>query len=104
MYKAEVLAKLPVAQHIYFGPLLPFPVPLEAEPSDADSVQKDEHGHIHVRGEMWGDCECCLARTLSFAEYIEGCGIPVPSAFGAAQTNGQRVVPISNSVKRVPFD
>lgn len=55
MYKAEVLAKLPVAQHIFFGSLLPFPVPL-GEQEGEDIAPHDEHGHIHVKGEMWGDC------------------------------------------------
>lgn len=98
MYKAEVLAKLPVAQHIYFGSLLPFPVAVDADEADDQAAPMDEHGHIHVRGEMWGDC----------------CGIKVPSAFGEAKaqqeaqagapTRANLQLPASGRVTRVPFD
>lgn len=99
MYKAEVLSKLPVAQHFLFGSLLPFPISLEEEErlfaasqSQNGGISTDDHGHIHVRGEMWGDC----------------CGIPVPAAFSEAQVQKQKDsfrVPIGGPrVKRVPFD
>lgn len=88
MYKAEVLAKLPVAQHFLFGSLLPYP----SLPSSTDSapeepgVHTDEHGHLHVRGEGFGDC----------------CGIPIPSAFAAAEEMRKREG--EGKVRRIPFD
>ncbi|CEH11736.1 Phosphotyrosyl phosphatase activator [Ceraceosorus bombacis] len=127
MYLAEVLLKLPIAQHIFFGSLLPFPAPRTAEDEADDeaalksaeggggAAEEDEHGHIHGaaphghaamgKGEGqaagWGDC----------------CGIPIPSAFAAAEQEkirsaGNReigVSPTSNTgfasnVRRVPFD
>jgi serine/threonine-protein phosphatase 2A activator len=84
MYQAEVLAKLPVAQHFLFSPLLPFPETPLPQNSEEAGVHTDEHGHLHVRGEGFGDC----------------CGIPIPSAFAAAEAEKQR----GAGVRRIPFD
>lgn len=97
MYRAEVLAKLPVTQHFLFGPHLPYPA-VELDSHDGhehkdEGVTTDEHGHLHVRGEGFGDC----------------CGIPIPSAFAAAAEQrrkeamaGGRKLP--QGVVRIPFD
>jgi len=94
MYKAEVLGKLPVSQHFYFGSILPFDGPMPPERVDSD----DPHfGHAHaqpvnmagVTEAGWGDC----------------CGIPVPSAFGAAAAEKESPFRISGpAIKPVPFD
>lgn len=88
MYRAEVLNKLPVIQHFLFGSIISWDGPLPPAPSAED----DEHwGHAHAKGEAtWGDC----------------CGIPVPSAFGAAvaegRTPGAKLA--GPGIKPVPFD
>lgn len=88
MYRAEVLGKLPVIQHFLFGSILSWDGPLPPAPSAED----DEHwGHAHGKGEStWGDC----------------CGIPVPSAFGAALAEGRApgAVLAGPTVRPVPFD
>ncbi|KAK4701429.1 serine/threonine-protein phosphatase 2A activator, partial [Phenoliferia sp. Uapishka_3] len=89
MYKAEVLAKLPVAQHFLFGSLLPYPDVRGTEDEEnvnEAGVSVDEHGHLHVRGEGFGDC----------------CGIPIPSAFAAA--GAARKKEGEGKVRRIPFD
>jgi serine/threonine-protein phosphatase 2A activator len=102
MYLAEVLGKLPVVQHFLFGSMLPYDGP--APPSSNESQQDDPHrGHAHTINELggpgqrevgWGDC----------------CGIPVPSAFGAAnagQNNGFRAPGTGLTgpgIRPVPFD
>lgn len=92
MYRAEVLLKLPIAQHIFFGDLLSF----GAWDEDDGPIVEDEHGHRfaadeghshgHGHGEGqaagWGDC----------------CGIPIPSVFAAAEKASDR------AVRRIPFD
>lgn len=94
MYLAEVLNKLPVAQHFYFGSLLPFPTGPEddAEGPQADpDVHVDEHGHLHVRGE---------------AQFEDCCGIKVPAIFAASQeahSHPTAGLP-SGTVRRIPFD
>lgn len=104
MYKAEVLLKLPIAQHIFFGSLLEYP----AGDDEDEDAEEDEHGHIHPAGHAhaagegqaagWGDC----------------CGIPIPSAFAAAEEEKKRQQgasavargerPLPPNVKRIPFD
>lgn len=90
MYKAEVLLKLPIAQHIFFGSLISFPqTEGDIELHDLEAkAEEDEHGHIHAHGvgqdAGWGDC----------------CGIPVPSAFAAAQEEKSK----QSGVRRIPFD
>ncbi|KAK4506798.1 hypothetical protein PRZ48_000531 [Zasmidium cellare] len=93
MFLAEVLGKLPVAQHFLFGSLLPA---TEAMSQDAEErvgeedvgeveVTVDGMKHVHSAN-SWGDC----------------CGIKVPSAVGArseARKNGE-----GGSLRRVPFD
>ncbi|KAJ6498085.1 Phosphotyrosyl phosphatase activator [Mycena vitilis] len=82
MYTAEVLGKLPVMQHFLFGSLLPYGGPA----APADAANGNGHGHAH---EGWGDC----------------CGIPVPSAFAAADSErktGARIM--GEGIRRVPFD
>ncbi|WWC59923.1 serine/threonine-protein phosphatase 2A activator 2 [Kwoniella dejecticola CBS 10117] len=103
MYKAEVLGKLPVMQHALFGSILPFPTPEEdselqkaLEEEGAGEVgQVDEHGHIHVKGEPGWTMDCC--------------GIPVPSAFAAAQDGatphgGTAPFTARSGIKPIPFD
>ncbi|KAI5118359.1 hypothetical protein M0805_004332 [Coniferiporia weirii] len=103
MYRAEVLGKLPVIQHFYFGTILVFEGP---ELPDADGgpneVDEAHWGHAHAHGTTgavgqrevgWGDC----------------CGIPVPSAFAAAAAErggGTRPAPRLEgpTVRPVPFD
>jgi len=112
MYRAEVMIKLPIAQHIFFGSILTFPEVKDGELEDSLGGEEDEHGHIHgpkghgAKGEGqaagWGDC----------------CGIPIPSAFAAAamekekeglKIGGEKGVGVSvgmgmGNVRRIPFD
>ena len=96
MYCAEVLAKLPVAQHFLFGSLLPYPnAPELADHHEEPDVHADEHGHLHVRGEaQFGDC----------------CGIAIPAPFAAAEqqkhgvASSLRDLGANPAVRRIPFD
>lgn len=122
MYKAEVLLKLPIAQHIFFGSLLTFPKEVHQDEKEEDqllqeAVQKggilhtDQDGHSHVHAPLvsggaeeggpaaaisgWGDC----------------CGIPIPSAFAAAQQEREKMKGAGNlrfegssNIRRIPFD
>ncbi|QPG73488.1 hypothetical protein FOA43_000799 [Brettanomyces nanus] len=67
MYDAEVLSKLPVVQHFFFGSILPCPDGVAAsEENNADGIEEDSCCHeVHS---TWGDC----------------CGIKVPSAVAAS--------------------
>ncbi|CEL54888.1 peptidylprolyl isomerase [Rhizoctonia solani AG-1 IB] len=98
MYNAEVLGKLPVAQHFFFGSIIKRP---EGIHPPAENATNDPHwGHAHAGvgavGQAhsgWGDC----------------CGIPIPSAFAAAEAekHGSRPggVPLSGAgIRPVPFD
>ncbi|KAK3686870.1 Serine/threonine-protein phosphatase 2A activator 2 [Vermiconidia calcicola] len=93
MFLAEVLGKLPVAQHFLFGSLLPA---AESMSKDAESrVDEEDVGEVEVTvdgmkhvhsSSSWGDC----------------CGIKVPSAVGArqeAKKHGE-----GGGLRRVPFD
>lgn len=93
MFLAEVLAKLPVAQHFLFGSLLPAAPDMsqdaEAKVGDEDvgevEVTVDGMKHKHSAN-SWGDC----------------CGIKVPSAIGArqeAKKHGE-----DGGLRRLPFD
>ncbi|PWY97480.1 putative RRD2-activator of the phosphotyrosyl phosphatase activity of PP2A [Testicularia cyperi] len=110
MYKAEVLLKLPIAQHIFFGSLIQFPAGDGQGDEEAVEYEEDEHGHLHPAGKPhahgtgegqaagWGDC----------------CGIPIPSAFAAAAEEKKKLQggsavamgerPFGSNVRRIPFD
>lgn len=71
MYKAEVLEKLPIMQHLMFGRVITAPSGI----LDYVEHSEDECGHVHEVN-TWGDC----------------CGIKIPSAIAASQMN-ERPVP-----------
>ncbi|KAK9368690.1 Phosphotyrosyl phosphatase activator [Lipomyces kononenkoae] len=89
MYKAEVLGKVPIMQHILFGKILPIgELPSETQTAEEKNLTQHE-GHLHGEGE-WGDC----------------CGIKVPSAIAASQFSktGELRSIHGNSVRPIPFD
>ncbi|KAL0566568.1 Serine/threonine-protein phosphatase 2A activator 2 [Marasmius crinis-equi] len=110
MYRAEVLNKLPVMQHFLFGSVLPYtgPPPLEAGNGE-DSHEGHAHPHV-VSGKVingkvinGGDLGGAGQREVGWGDC---CGIPVPSAFGAAaQAERQPGVRLSGpGIRSVPFD
>lgn len=86
MYLAEVLNKLPVIQHFYFGSILRYDGPLQ--PSSAKGEGDAHRGHAHGPGVTGWAQDCC--------------GIPVPSAFGAARAMGEGLS--GPGIRPVPFD
>jgi len=92
MYLAEVLGKLPVMQHFLFGSILVYDGPLPPQNQD----QSNPH---------WGHAHALSHRDLGGAGQTTGfgdcCGIPIPSAFGAAQA--EKVKPLAG-IRPVPFD
>ncbi len=86
MFLAEVMGKLPVAQHFLFGSLLTAVEEMSKDgESNASEVTAGGLKHSHGAN-SWGDC----------------CGIKVPSAVGArfeARKNGE-----GGELRRVPFD
>ncbi|KAI2640476.1 Phosphotyrosyl phosphatase activator [Hypomontagnella submonticulosa] len=97
MFVAEVLRKLPVAQHFLFGSLVPAMEGMSTESEVGVSNEEDEveggaivveHDgvkHVHTAN-SWGDC----------------CGIKVPSAIAAAQA--MRKNGAGETLRRIPFD
>lgn len=85
MYQAEVLAKLPIIQHFYFGSILRAPErcsPARASPHTHDDGCGEHHDKDNEEGiidhqHTWGDC----------------CGIKVPSAIAASEMNKSRPIP-----------
>lgn len=99
MYNAEVLGKLPVAQHFLFGSIIRRPEGINPKSEDAASDPHWGHAHAGVGAvgqaqSGWGDC----------------CGIPVPSAFAAAEAEKRKATrpsgaPLAGAgIRPVPFD
>ena len=94
MYLAEVLGKLPVVQHFLFGSILPFTGD-RLQPGDQPDPNDPHFCHTHHGpfggGEQaasgWGDC----------------CGIPIPSAFGAAAAAAGKALQ-GPGIRPIPFD
>lgn len=73
MYRAEVLAKLPIIQHFLFGQLIPSPEGIEKR----DSSAHDDHNHSN---------DSCCAPTTHRNTWGDCCGISIPSAIAASQS------------------
>lgn len=82
MYKAEVLNKLPVVQHIMFGSIIKCP---EGVSEAGAGEPEDDCGHSHNAINTWQDC----------------CGIKIPSAIAASES-----LKLENKKahKPIPFD
>lgn len=83
MYKAEVLGKLPIVQHFFFGSILKAPQGC-SPPRESNLQHEDDHHHHHDPEEglpshqhTWGDC----------------CGIKIPSAIAASESNKNKPIP-----------
>ncbi|PFH45380.1 hypothetical protein AMATHDRAFT_78042 [Amanita thiersii Skay4041] len=87
MYQAEVLNKLPVIQRFLFGSLLPYDGP--PPPSQQQQVDGDGHEHTHdharIHGVGGGSVPMTGRPSADMVGWSDCCGIPVPSAFAAAQ-------------------
>lgn len=93
MFLAEVLGKLPVAQHFLFGSLFPASAGMSEEAQsrmgeeDVGEVELTVDGMKHKHSpNSWGDC----------------CGIKVPSAVGATQESKKHGD--GRGLRRIPFD
>lgn len=113
MYKAEVLSKLPIAQHIFFGTLLEFPLSeKEQEKQEEGQAGIDACGHVHAHGPAVTSIDGAAPAAGSAAPdgqaagWGDCCGIPIPSVFAAAQEEREKKEQfrVGSGVRRVPFD
>ncbi|KAL7423270.1 Serine/threonine-protein phosphatase 2A activator 2 [Cryptotrichosporon argae] len=93
MYRAEVLGKLPVMQHLMFGSLLAWHEDdqMRQEVAREERERDGKDGHAHNHGAGWTmDC----------------CGISVPSAFPQAQAEQAGTLKIAPraGLRPIPFD
>lgn len=92
MYLAEVLGKLPVVQHFLFGSILSYPGELPSQEDVEQDAHWAQHRDLGGPGQAevgWADC----------------CGIPIPSAFGAAaESKNDRMRLQGPAIRPVPFD
>jgi serine/threonine-protein phosphatase 2A activator len=93
MYLAEVLGKLPVMQHFLFGSIIAYDGPLSPQSQDQSDLHWG-HAHVHASGDLGGAGQ----QSTGFGDC---CGIPIPSAFGAAQAEKGRSLA---GIRPVPFD
>eukprot|EP00299_Pterocystis_sp_00344_P003489 c14247_g1_i1.p1 GENE.c14247_g1_i1~~c14247_g1_i1.p1 ORF type:complete len:401 (+),score=92.60 c14247_g1_i1:44-1246(+) len=82
MYKVEVLNKLPIMQHFKFGSLIPF------EASSVIPSEDEDTSHVHAFGQEFPSC----------------CGIRVPSVFGEAVAEQQKMRNPIGARRPLPFD
>ncbi|CDK28667.1 unnamed protein product [Kuraishia capsulata CBS 1993] len=87
MYKAEVLGKLPIIQHVFFGSIIAAPEGVSAT-RDLSGID-EEHGHIHIDHDPDSN--------LHLNTFGDCCGIKVPSAVAASAMEKKHFRP-------VPFD
>ncbi|KAF9516575.1 hypothetical protein BS47DRAFT_1315238 [Hydnum rufescens UP504] len=113
MYKAEVLGKLPVMQHFLFGSILPFPGGDEDEDLHlhTEEEERDAHrGHRHVHSPLLGDTSGSGGGASQLeVGWGDCCGIPIPSAFAAAEADKKKNqsiggIPFGGAIRPVPFD
>jgi serine/threonine-protein phosphatase 2A activator len=113
MYKAEVLGKLPVMQHFLFGSILPFPGGDEDEDlhTHTEEEERDAHwGHRHVHNPLLGHTsESGGGASQLEVGWGDCCGIPIPSAFAAAEAEKKKNqsiggIPFGGAIRPVSFD
>lgn len=118
MYRAEVLGKLPVMQHFLFGSLLPYTGPPPSHSTPSPSHAHEHAGHAHPAAAVHPRVAASLAANGRLppgatdkggagqqdAGWGDCCGIPVPSAFGAAQAGGPGFRLEGPGIRPVPFD
>jgi serine/threonine-protein phosphatase 2A activator len=118
MYAAEVLGKLPVMQHFLFGSILLYTGPPPEQSQSHLHGHVDGHeGHAHpaarnvhpkvTNGLPVPGAEGDKGAAGQQAGWGDCCGIPVPSAFGAATAaQGERPGAILSGpgIRPLPFD
>ncbi|KAH8918311.1 Phosphotyrosyl phosphatase activator [Atractiella rhizophila] len=88
LHNEQVLGKLPVAQHFFFGSIWKWDGPEELD-LRAEEEEQSGHAHHHHEAEGLGDC----------------CGIRVPAAFAEREKIEVQGVGVpGGKIRRVPFD
>lgn len=103
MYRAEVLGKLPVVQHFLFGSFLPYDGPVLTNQDAGEDGESGAHcGHAHAHMNTASSSGFGAQRQLGWGDC---CGIPIPSAFGAAEAEKRTGPRLEGpSIRPVPFD